>query len=97
MAETVFDSKSPENEEFKPLIKSWTSLNLDKLDVLQKPKNRAVKQLLETFVSWGQSIVTNTTVSFLRADYREMVVLPLIMLGELPPSITHKIRAPGGY
>ena len=71
MAETVFDSKSPKNDEFKPLIKSWTPLNLDKLDVLQIPKNRAVKRLLETFVSWGRSIVTNTTVSFLRSDYRE--------------------------
>ena len=91
MAETVFDSKSPENDEFKPLIKSWTSLNLDKLDVIQKPKNRALKRLLETFVLWGQTIVTDPTVSFLRADYREMVVLPLIMLGELPPGITHKM------
>ena len=72
-------------------------LNLDKLDVIQKPKNRALKRLLETFVSWGQTIITDPTVSFLRADYREMVVPPLIKLGELPPGITHKIGAPGGY
>ena len=61
--------------------------------LLNVPHNRAVQSLVSDFVDWAQEVIS--TKDFLRKDYYEMVALPLLLLGRVPPDLHITIRAPG--
>ena len=42
--------QSPENDEFKALMKSWKSLDLYRLDLIKIARNRALQRMVDSFV-----------------------------------------------
>ena len=84
-AETLLgQSKAPETGLYKELQAIWKVLDLDQLELLPLKDDRSYRSIREEFIVFGQNYLINGTG---RGDYKEMVALSLLLLGDYPSEL----------